>query len=309
MFWGIAVDWDDYRFFSEIAEHGSVRGAAGALGVNASTVTRRLEQLEDNLGVSLFKRSNRGLSITTEGVEVAQRTEQIAAQFRIMEAAIKGRDQRIAGRIRIVVPDILATRLLLPDLSVFTELYPDIDLELMPGYQALDPSVVVASDAADIIVRATDNPPETMIGRRIGPIALAGYASREFAERHQDLDVTSGLPWVDWAGPGEVAQQYENLRERYFPGVKVAIRCDQIEMQRAALLSNIGMGILPCLVGNSDSRLVRLQQMPVMAGPNLWVLTHPASRSVRRIQLFLAFLRDTLVGHAEVLAEGISEDQ
>ena len=303
------MDWDDYRYFSAIVERGSVRGAAQQLGVNASTVTRRLEQLEETLGVSLFIRSNKGLAITTEGVEVAQRTEAIASQFRVMEAAVKGRDQRVAGRIRVVIPDILANRLLLPDLSVFTELYPDIDLALLPGYQALDPTRVVATDRADIVVRATDTPPETMIGRRIGPVALAAYASRNFLSQQGNSSDGSlsldGLPWVDWVGEGEVAQRYRKLRDRYFPQVKVAIRCDQIEMQRAALLSDIGMGILPCFVGNADARLERLQQMPIVSAPDLWILTHPASRSVRRIQLFLAFLRDTLISHAEILADGI----
>lgn len=302
------VDWDDYRYFAAIAQHGSVRGAAQGLGVNASTVTRRLEQLETTLGVSLFKRSNRGLAITTEGVEVAQLTEQIAAKFRAMEAAIQGRDQRVAGRIRVVVPDALATRLLLPELSVFTESYPDIDLQLMPGYQAQDPGALVASDVADIVIRATDHPPEAMIGRRIARVALAAFASHEFIARYDEGRIPATSPWVDWTGSGEIARRYQELRATHFPDVKVAIRCDQIEMQRAALQSSIGIGLLPCFVGNADSRLVRLKQMPIVAGPTLWVLTHPASRSVRRIQLCLAFLRDTLAGHAQALAEGITED-
>ena len=76
------MDWDDYRYFAALAEAGSVRGAANELGVNASTVTRRLESLETALGVSLFKRTGRGLNITTEGVEVAQRLDEVAKQLR-----------------------------------------------------------------------------------------------------------------------------------------------------------------------------------------------------------------------------------
>ncbi|MEE2785121.1 MAG: LysR family transcriptional regulator [Pseudomonadota bacterium] len=295
------MDWDDYRYFTAVAARGSVRGAAQILGVNASTVMRRLDQLEESLGVSLFRRSPRGLAITTEGVEVAQRTDVIARQFRIMESTIKGRDQRVAGRIRIALPDVLASRLLLKDLAVFNQLYPDVDLELIPGYQSID----LDEAQADIVVRVTDSPPESMVGRRIGFVAFGAYTSGEFRRTHPDFDIKRGLPWVDWAGQGEVAAHYQTLRLQYFQDVKVAIRCDQIEMQLAAILAGIGMGVLPCFIGEPDSRLERLNNMPIQPGPEIWILTHPASRSVRRIQLFLAFLRDTLAGYKDVLEAGV----
>ncbi|NKC01387.1 MAG: LysR family transcriptional regulator [Pseudomonadales bacterium] len=292
------MDWDDYRYFTAVVEHGSVRGAAKRLGVNPSTVTRRLDRLEGELAVSLFIRSPNGLIITTEGVEVAQRTEQIAHQFRIMESTVKGRDQRISGRIRMAVPDVLASRILLSEFPVFTELYPDIDLELIPGYQNID----LQSAQADIVIRATNEPPESMIGRSYGPLALAAYATPAFQEKHKNL---AAAAWVDWAGDTEVARSYDRLRQEFFANVKVAIRCDQIEMQRAAIVAGIGMGVLPCFVGDIDPDLVRLTAMPVQPGPELWILTHPASRSVRRIQVFLAFLRDTLLGQADAIASGL----
>jgi DNA-binding transcriptional LysR family regulator len=293
------MDWDDYRYFVAVVERQSVRGAAGLLGVNASTVTRRLDRLEEELGVLLFIRSPRGLTITTEGVEVAQRTEQIADQFRVMASALKGRDQRIAGRIRIAVPDVLASRILLSAFPAFTMRYPDIDLELIPGYQNID----LEAAQADIVIRVTNDPPESMIGRNYGPLALAAYAAPEFKKKNVNLDAVA---WVDWASESEVARFYEQLRQEFFANVKVAIRCDQIEMQRAAIVAGIGMGVLPCFVGDSDPELVRQTAMPVQPGPELWILTRPASRSVRRIQLFLAFLRDTLVDQADAFAAGLN---
>lgn len=296
------MDWDDYRIFAAVVAQGSVRGAAQTLGVNASTVTRRLDQLEAKLGVSLLIRSTRGLTITTEGVDVAQRVEAIDALINQLEIEVKGRDQRMSGRIRIALPDVLATHLLLPEFAGFTALYPDINLELLPGYQHID----LESAKVDIAIRATNDPPETMVGRRIGPIAVGAYASG--ASDHAGFDAAriKGAAWVDWADTSEVSARYAYLRDQYFPDVKVAIRCDQIEMQRAAILANIGIGILPCFVGDADRRLVRLDVMPVEVVADLWVLTHPASRSVRRIQVLLAFLRDTLAGQAETLAVGLA---
>ena len=294
------MDWDDYRIFAAVVAQGSVRGAAQALSVNASTVTRRLDRLEAKLGASLFIRSTKGLAITTEGVAVAQRVEAIDELIQELENDVKGRDQRMSGRIRIALPDVLATHLLLPKFAAFTRLYPDINLELLPGYQHID----LENAKVDIAIRATNDPPEAMVGRRIGPVALAAYASQGAYQAYCDRTDSSGVFWVDWADDSEVAKRYAQLRDEYFPGVKVAIRCDQIEMQRAAILADIGIGILPCFVGEQDARLVRLRAMPVELVADLWVLTHPASRSVRRIQIFLAFLRDTLSEQAETLAVG-----
>jgi DNA-binding transcriptional LysR family regulator len=296
------MDWDDYRIFAAVVAQGSVRGAAQALGVNASTVTRRLDHLEAKLGVSLLIRSTSGLTITTEGVDVAQRVEAIDTLIHQMEIDVKGRDQRMSGRIRIALPDVLATHLLLPELTGFTDLYPDINLELLPGYQHID----LESAEVDIAIRATNDPPETMVGRRIGPIAVGAYALGTSEKAPIDSAEIKGVAWVDWADTSEVSARYAHLRDRYFPGVKVAIRCDQIEMQRAAILADIGIGILPCFVGDADRRLVRLKAMPVEVVSDLWILTHPASRSVRRIQVLLAFLRDTLAGQAEMLAVGLA---
>lgn len=282
------MDWDDYRFMESIARQGSVRGAAQALGVNASTVTRRLEGLEQRLGVLLFTRSQQGLKITDEGVEVVERLQQIGDQLRDIEVSLKGRDQRLEGRIRLAIPDVLAVNFLLNELAEFTDTYPGIDLELMPGYQNLDP----ARGEIDIVIRATETPPEAMVGRPLARVALAAYGSRRYVEHIGGVGDGSGASWVDWAAPGEVMTLYGQLRELHFPRAHVHLRCDQVLMQHAALRANMGLGILPCLLGDADDLLCRLPQMPVHEGPMMWLLTHPDLRNTRRIQVFMAFVRD-----------------
>ena len=205
------MDWDDYRFMESIARQGSVRGAAQALGVNASTVTRRLEGLEQRLGVLLFSRSQQGLKITDEGVEVVERLQQIGDQLRDIEVSLKGRNQRLEGRIRLAIPDVLAVNFLLSELAEFTNTYPRIDLELMPGYQNLD----LARGETDIAIRATETPPEAMVGRPLARVALAAYGSRRYVEHIGDVGDGSGAAWVDWAAPGEVMTLYGQLRELY----------------------------------------------------------------------------------------------
>lgn len=287
------MDWDDYRYFDAVASRGSVRAAAEALGVNASTVTRRLERLEESLGTALFLRAGQRLNITTAGIDVAQQVERIARQFDDIQSSMQGRDQRLAGSIRIAVPDVLAVNFLLADLVPFADLYPDVQLELIPRYQSVD----LASDEVDVVVRATEYPPENMVGRRLAGLAVAAYATPEFLVLH-DLQGLEPVPWVDWAAPNELLARNAMLRESYFPNGRVHIRCDQIEMQRASICAHLGMGILPVFVGDADPRLQRIDLMPMQSSVTLWMLTHPNARSVRRIQIFLEYLREIFVKRA-----------
>lgn len=278
------MDWDDYRYFAALARAGSVRGAADDLGVNPSTVTRRLEHLESELGVALFLRTGRGMNITTEGVEVAQRVDEIGNHFRLLETSIKGRENQLAGSISITIPDIIANNFLIGDLAPFLEMYPEIELTLLPRFR--DPA---RQSEVDVRINLTDDPPEWMIGRRLGRFGLAAYGAPEYL---QERGTGATATWVGWPPGNEIAGHYNQLRARYFPEIAATLNIDQVEMQRSALLARLGIGILPTFIGDADSRLVQIDTMPVQESPSVWILTHPNARSTRRIQIFLEYLRE-----------------
>ena len=282
------MDWDDYRYFAALAEAGSVRGAANELGVNASTVTRRLESLETALGVSLFKRTGRGLNITTEGVEVAQRLDEVAKQLRILEASVKGRDSRLAGQIKLSVPDVFGVHFLLADLVPFIQMYSEIQLDLVPGAQVL----ALGKDDLDVQISVTDNPPDWLVGRPLGQLSLGVYGTAEYVASIQAGErAGADIDWVGWDQRGEIGLVYQQIKTKSFAEASEQVRVGHAEMQRAALRAGMGIGILPSFVGEQDELL---QSVPDVEGasPNVWLLTHPSARAVRRIQLLLEFLRD-----------------
>ena len=153
------MDWDDYKFFSTIASTRSVRSAAEVLGVNPSTVSRRLENFEDRLGVPLFTRSQRGLTITPEGAEVIAQVDKVAADLSNIEGMLAGKDQRLSGQIRVVIPEVIALSLLVREIDRFMEEYPDIQVELIPSHQKMN----IMNRDADILIEATDHPSENLI--------------------------------------------------------------------------------------------------------------------------------------------------
>ena len=131
------MDWDNLRIFLALANQGSVRAAGAALGISHSTVARRIEAFEDQLGVRLFDRTPSGYALTAAGEEMLGVAGRVDEEISALERRILGQDTRLAGEIRVTLPDAIVSDLLMPDLADFTRDYPDIDLEIILSYRHL----------------------------------------------------------------------------------------------------------------------------------------------------------------------------
>jgi len=299
----LQMDWDDFKYFTAVANTGSVRAAAQQLSVHASTVTRRIDQFEQRLGVHLFNRSPRGLTITPEGAEVIQRVDKVADELGDIETQLRGRDERLVGHVRLTLPDVLAQSVLLAELGRFNDDYPGIEIELLVDEQGLD----MVRREADIAISPTNNPPDSLIGRPMTRFAVAAYGSNRYIAEHElDVDASSAK-WIEAGTPGPVADFARGLREDRYPGSKVYLRCDSAMMQHAAVRAKLGLAILPCVLGDQDSDLTRLRQIEPTPGPMIWLLTHPDLRSAQRVHVLIEFIRgvfsdnnDLLMGVAKV---------
>ena len=286
-----AVDWDDYQYLLRIAQMGSVRGAAQQLGVNASTVTRRLEAVEDRLGVVLFSRSQRGLTMTSQGREVVERLKLLQTQIEDIELSLKGSDDRMQGRIRVAVSDDVAAWCVLPGAPPFLRQYPGIELVLEDDLNFAR----LAAGSVDVVVAATDTPPEEMIARPVGQVLVGGYASRELIDEVGGVERIGYAPWVDWASTAPLAAFCRGLRSAQFERTRVQLRCDQVLLQLAAIEAGIGAGVLPTALISGSRDLLALPQIPVQSGPMMWLITHPDFRAARRVQEITRYLRGLFV--------------
>src|SRR5579871_5891995 len=125
------IDWDDVRYFLAIARGGSVRAAAERLGVNHSTVLRRIAQLEERLGVHMFEKLPSGYRLTGAGEEVLEFADQMEASSRQLETRVFGRDEGVSGLLRVTVPPPLASRLVMPERVDVARLHPDMEMEIL----------------------------------------------------------------------------------------------------------------------------------------------------------------------------------
>ena len=204
------IDWDDVRYFLAVARGGSVRAAAERLGVNHSTVLRRIAQLEERLGVHMFEKLPSGYRLTAAGEEVLEFAEQMEASSHLLETRVFGRDESVRGLLRVTLAPPLATHLLMPDFADFARLHPDIEMEILSSGELAN----LTNREADVAIRV-------VYDRKTLPLNLHGLKGPElFGGVYMSRDRLTAWParapdrirWIvigsdgipDWASEGEV---------------------------------------------------------------------------------------------------------
>ncbi len=272
------MDWDELRFFRAVADSGSVRGAALELEVNPSTVTRRLEQLETRLGVRLFVRRATGLAITEHGAAMAAAVDEVAQKIEALTLSVSGADAGTAGTVNLSLPDVFLHHTVLGALGGLLLEFPELKVRCQSMPHAAD------DDALTVSVRLTDTPPPQLIGRPFRPLCLGVYASRQHTQT-EDC-------WVEVSGLGDLDTRGTAIKAAYFPEAQTVFAADLSTGGCAAIKAGMGVGVLPCFVGEADPELIRVQQVPMQSGPMVWILSHPQLRGVRRAQVVIDKLRE-----------------
>ena len=277
-----------------VARGGSLSAAARSLGVNHATVSRRLTALEAASGQTLFRRLSRGYVPTGAGEKLVEAAERMEAELQGLERLLSGRDIRLAGSLRLTAPDDIANHLLLEPLARFRRSYPGIRLEAVIDNRALN----LGRREADVALRATNTPPPSLVGRRAAGLAATVYATPALLDERpaaRGFDALAAFPWVSWEEDG-ASNTLKAWTETQAPADLVAYRANSVANHFAAVRAGLGLGVLPCYLGDSSAELQRVlpPQPRLLAG--LWILTHPDLRQAPRVAaltefLFIAFRR------------------
>lgn len=283
------LEWDDLRYVHAVGGAGTLAGAAERLGVHASTVFRRLGQIESRLGVRLFDRHRDGFSLTPAGEEALALAERMATEVEALERRLAGRDARPSGVVRLTTTDTLLLGMLGPVLSAFRAEHPEIRLALVSG----NPFLSLSRRDADVALRPTADPDVTLVGRRVAEVATAVYASHGYLEL---AGVGTPLQEQRWIAPDDSLAHLASARwlRREFPGVDPVVQCNSVAAMHAIARGGAGLAPLPCFLGDPDPELERVTlPLPELA-VGLWLLTHRDLRRVARIRALLDFLRSEL---------------
>jgi DNA-binding transcriptional LysR family regulator len=269
--------WDDFRLINAVAEARNLPAAAARLGIDHSTVFRRLRQVEHLLGQPLFERHRSGYTLTPAGEEVASLAARVDEDITAVIRRLAGHAAAPSGEIRVATSDSLLTDLLMPMLARFRRSNPEIRLDLVTGNAAAN----LSRRDADVAVRATDAPPDTLVGRRVARIAWARYGAADpGAPPAEDSD------WVCLGDNLAGLKVVRHAREQV-PADRLVGRFDTVLGLAHAVSAGIGIGHLPCFIGDAWRGLRRLAPPEPDFATDLWLLTHPDLRQTPRIRAFM----------------------
>ena len=289
-------NWDDLRVFLAVARAGSLSGAARSLGVNHSTVFRRIGAFERALEVRLFDRLPGGYVLTAAGDEMRESALRVEAEIAALGRKVVGQDLRLSGTVRIATIDMLAVWLLPRHLAAFRAAYPGIELEVAVSNAAVN----LSRHEADVALRVGNQPPETLVGRRVGRLVFASYGPIGVTDRDKDIPLAER----DWIGFESDHEALASRFARFLPKVRPVFRVNSVAAAVAAAKAGIGLAPLPCGIADLEPDLVRIAQLPDAFSLDLWLLTHEDLRHTARIHALLDFLAEALAAEAPLL-EGL----
>jgi DNA-binding transcriptional LysR family regulator len=290
------LDWDDLRYFLAVHRQGTLARAASELGINATTVGRRLAVLEERVQARLFDRTPDGYVLTPSGRDLLPHAERIEAETQGIEREVFGADQRHAGSVRVTVTEMLATRFIAPHLPRFFARYPDITLDL----ECTNRTVSLSRREADIALRLARPREDNVVTRRMASIPLALYASRGYLERRgTPPDPESSLSGHDailFADSRLFRLENAWLVPR-LDGAKIALRSDSVSSIYSAAVAGLGVALLPRAVADSDAELVGIETQTAPEPRVIWQAVHADLQRSARIRAVLDFLTEIVSPH------------
>ncbi|MGI9355665.1 MAG: LysR family transcriptional regulator [Rhizobiaceae bacterium] len=287
------MQWDDARIFLAVAREGSFSNAANRLGVQHSTVSRRIRALEEKLAAPLIERKASGYVLTEAGKELEDSALRIERELLSFEGAIGDHSDSAAGELRVTAILNIASTVLMPYFARFSSAHPKIQLNV----QVTNDSVRLSEREADIAIRQTNNPGETLIGTRLATIASAVYGSRDYCAA-----IKSGEAAEKWIGV-DCCENHRTWTKHAWPKADHEFYVDETSLTLAALKEGLGVGFLPCFLGDSDPDLERFREPETQHNLGLWLLYHRDLRNTKRVTFFREHMKREIEA-AKPLFEG-----
>jgi DNA-binding transcriptional LysR family regulator len=292
-----SMNWNDLRYFLAVRRSGTLLGAARELGVEHTTISRRIAALERDVGATLFTRAPDGLTPTAAGEALLPHAEAMERAADAAHRHVKGHDTRIEGTVRVTTSEAFAG-FLVRGLAPLRERHPALVIDLFATNRQVD----LLRGEADVAVRLAPTTHEDLVLRRVGDTGWSLYAANGYLERrgrpasveslagHEVIHFDSSLariPGASWLGDGR--------------GATVAVRANGLIPALNATIAGFGLGVLPCLLGDAEPALVRLTEGSI-ATCEVFLVVHRDLQHVASMRAVLEFLHELLKREARRLS-------
>lgn len=272
-----------------VVRSGTLADAGERMGVDASTVFRAIQRVERGLGQPLFERSRSGYMPLELAQSLMESAEQIEAALESARATAQTLPEQVSGTVRMTTTDTILNGLIAPTLVPLHSAHPLLEYEIHTGNEL----VSLNRRDTDIAVRVTSHPPQHLIGKYVGPIRVALFASKSGAVQQYSDVMESKCQWI---APDDALPDHPSVtwRKRHLPKAVPAYRVDSILTVLEFVALGLGVGILPVFLVQGRSDLVQLTEVIDACQTDLWLLTHTESKHSRRVMTVFAHLSQHL---------------
>jgi DNA-binding transcriptional LysR family regulator len=313
------IDWDDLRYFLRAASASTLAGAARNMGVEHSTIGRRLAALERKLGTALVLRNPDGLKLTPIGEKVLPLVENMDRIVRSIDEAV--RSQKV--RVRLAVPSGFTKFFTGPGLAKLRVEHPEIELEIISGSKPVDLTKGEADlslRSGPIVVGPTDdtnnnkhNEGDELVVRKVGESSFSLFASDAYLARHPAFDLAdlSGHELIGYDASLAAVPAAKWIEDRAAaPAVAIVLRSREMVDMAAAAASGVGIAALPCMIGDDDPGLRRLTN-EIIATRNIALVYRREAKLSDQVRAVIDFVVEMMHnaapkmrGGAAVLSDG-----
>jgi len=282
------LDWEDLRVLVELARQGSLSATARVLGITHVTVSRRIANLADDLGQSLFSRESGRYVLTEAGRRVLQLASPMAEQADAIIRAVSSFHIAITGPVRITATEAVGIYIVMPGLQEIRARYPDLDLDLRISQQNLS----LARSDAEIAVRLSAPAPDSgLYGVKVSDLAYHLYGARSYVDRRKP-ELFEYIGYAPEFANWPEAQALDSLAR----GGRTAVRINHLGNRIEAARLGLGLALLPSLMAEPWPDLVRVSRGEPVLQREIWVLVHNDLKDVPRIKVCIDLLADIIRG-------------
>ena len=294
-------DWDDLRYFLAVARTQRVSAAAKVLGVEHTTVSRRVRALEADLGSLLFEKSrSTGFMLTEDGQRLFLHAEQMESLVHAARENLSGIGQALSGHVRIGSTEGFGSYVLMPLAVDFQRRYPHITLDILP----VPRFVSLSKREADLAITIEQPQRGPYVCSKLCDYTLRLYGTSDYLASHAPIRSREDLAGHTFIAYVEELVFSERLRylEDLLPDSRMVLRSTSVIAQYHAALQGQSLAILPCFIAAQDARLRPVLPDDISITRSFWMYCHEDLRRLKRIGVLWDFMRRSIAHNADLLA-------
>jgi len=276
-------NWNDLRAFLAVARTARLTTAAARLGMDHTTVGRRIAALETGLGARLFDRSPQGYALTPHGERLMPTAERVESLALTAAADLGEADQAVTGVVRIGAPEGFGSYVLAPLMAPLAERHPGLDIQLV----AISGVLSLSKREADIAVTLSTPREGRLVSRKLTDYGLSLYAAPAYLDARPPIRTRADMAGQRFVGYIEDLLYSPELDYMQAPDVDihVSVQSSNLIAQLQATLAGAGLCVLPDFIAAKQPGLVRVLPDAVHLERSLWLVVHADLRNLARIRV------------------------